>query len=140
MLSTKWRPASSRLSAILTATSYVSSRILHVPSLNRSDELFVPNWFCIHRLALRIYTATPGPRVARPLLLSGARARRPRTRIWRAAHPRTHGIPPTRAHTHYIPKYVLSPTVLILLLIHACLAHVVPNRPRRPVQGYEDEE
>jgi hypothetical protein len=62
--------------------------------------------FLIGSTCARLQTATPGARVARPLLLCSARARRPRARIRRSSNPRTHGLPPTRAHTNYIPKCV----------------------------------
>jgi len=57
-----------------------------VRSVNRPDELSFPiGSACTTRA--RAYTATPGARVPRPLLLCSARVRRPRARIRRAAHP-----------------------------------------------------
>jgi len=85
-------------------------------------------------------TATPGARVARSILLRSDWVGRPRPRIWRAAHPRTNGLPPTRANTDYVPKCVPSPLTIHDLLILFYFIHLVPKRQRRPIQGYEDVE
>jgi hypothetical protein len=87
-----------------------------------------------------MHTATPGARIARPLLLCSARTRRPRARFRRASNPRTHGLPPTRTHTNYIPKCVVPHRPISYTIFIQALVDVVPKRPRRPVQGYEDEE
>ena len=136
--------ASSIVSPLRNAYRYLvrSSLTFYVRSLNRSDELFVPNWFCIRPTCYCAYTQQRQAHESPVLFYSVV--------LGLAGPVLAFGVPPIRERMGYRPPqpipttypstFCLHTVLTLSFFINASLAHVVPNRPRRPVQGYEDEE